>query len=112
VNRCVPTLHIYVPFARDATSELMYRCTSVMPQKHADWRKNRRGNSHCWRTHPMPDTPTPGQTAYDAYCLVIFGERPDLSHTYDCLAARTQRAWEAAAEAVRAMREKEEENTP
>jgi hypothetical protein len=48
----------------------------------------------------MSDIHTPGQRCYEAYCLVIFGERPDLSHDYDGLAERTQQAWEAAAQAV------------
>jgi hypothetical protein len=47
--------------------------------------------------------PTPGQLCYEAYCLIIFGERPDLSHDYDGLAERTQRAWEAAAQAMLAQ---------
>lgn len=53
----------------------------------------------------MPN-PTPGQVAYAAYCRIIYGPYAH-EDDYRDLGWKQQAAWEAAAQAVRAMREQE-----
>jgi hypothetical protein len=57
----------------------------------------------------MPDTPTPGEIAYEAYRLVVLptagrAHLPPWTH----LPALSRAGWEAAAQAVMAMQEREE----
>ena len=53
----------------------------------------------------MPDQPTPGELAYAAYWPAL-GSPPPVP--WAGLSPVVHRAWEAAAEAVRAMQEEEE----
>lgn len=60
----------------------------------------------------MPDIPTPGQTCYEAYWPGLAQHSPSLVSdppvAWDALPTGVQRAWEAAAAAVRAMQEEED----
>ena len=53
----------------------------------------------------MPDQPTPGQLTYEAYCRAMHGT---VIVPWRTVLPESRCAWEAAAQAVRAMEEKEE----
>jgi hypothetical protein len=59
----------------------------------------------------MSDTPTPGQRCYDAYWPGLTRHSPylvsDPPVAWDALPVAVQAAWEAAAQAVRALQKEE-----
>jgi hypothetical protein len=56
----------------------------------------------------MPETPTPGEICYEAYAALLLQLAPWGTVDFAQLTAFHQRAWEAAAQAVLALKEKEE----
>jgi hypothetical protein len=53
----------------------------------------------------MPNTPTPGQIAYEAYVLALLNTPPAGSLRWQELEARIRDAWDVAAAAVLALQQ-------
>jgi hypothetical protein len=56
----------------------------------------------------MTDTPTPGEIAYTAYFQAMYETIPTSSDVWTWQTPAVQQAWEAAAQAVLALKEEEE----